>query len=288
VSFITPEGRMLRSRFVPRRRSTHLIIAAVLLAGAASVAVAGPSFAGADPAPVYVALGDSYASGVGAPPEAGDCRQSPQSAAQLWANSHQAKFTFAACSGATTADVLDKQLGGLGPETSIVTITIGGNDVNAIEVAFQCLTEGDASCVQHVNDAEAIMTGALVEKLNTTYTTIRNKAPNAKLYVLGYPRPFELTPSCPQTSNPILPDGVDLFQRGLANHAADVLDQVIQDRAAATGATFVDVRSAFAGHGVCSNDPWIQGIADPIDESGHPNATGYESGYLAPLVKFTG
>ena len=57
----------------------------------------------------YVALGDSYASGLGAGNySGGSCDRSANAAAQLWANAHSpASFAFVACSGATTSDVIN-------------------------------------------------------------------------------------------------------------------------------------------------------------------------------------
>ncbi len=279
----------MRFHPIPRRRSTRILLAATALAVVAGTVTAVPSWA--DTPVVYAALGDSYAAGVGAPPydpASGACRQSPQSAAALWAQSHGASFTFAACSGATTTDVLDKQLDGLSPATTLVTVTVGGNDAGALQTAILCLLQGDAGCLQAINNAEAYMTTTLYAQLGTTYAAIKEKAPNAQLIALGYPDPFELTPACPASVSPLTPSGLDVYQRGLANHAADLLDQVIQDRAAAAGATFVDVRRAFAGHGVCSNDPWILGIANPLNDSGHPTPDGYRLGYLQPLLAVTG
>src|SRR5262245_61624710 len=77
--------------------------------------VAATSSAAADVR--YVALGDSYSSGLGTgnyDPASGACKRSPNAYPAMWASSHStASFTFAACSGATTTDVLNGQLGGL-------------------------------------------------------------------------------------------------------------------------------------------------------------------------------
>ena len=67
--------------------------------------------------------------------------------------------------------------------------------------------------------------------------------PNARLIVLGYPRLFE-TGSCGLLA-------MSTTKRALLNEAADTLASVTSGRAAAAGATFVDTRSFFAGHGVC-------------------------------------
>ena len=49
-----------------------------------------------------------------------------------------------------------------------------------------------------------------------------------------------------------------------------------------TDVQFVDVRTAFAGHGINSYEPWINGaIPDSPADSFHPNAEGYEAYYTA-------
>ena len=50
------------------------------------------------------------------------------------------------------------------------------------------------------------------------------------------------------------------------------------------GFAFVDVRDEFAGHGVCSPDPWINGPRVPTFIGPyHPTQQGYRDGYLAAL-----
>src|ERR1700755_1935176 len=73
----------------------------------------------------YVALGDSYSSGVGAGSTSGSCGQSPNAYAPLWGKANSpASFTFAACSSARTSDVISSQLSSLSASTTLVSITI--------------------------------------------------------------------------------------------------------------------------------------------------------------------
>ncbi|MDT4920652.1 MAG: hypothetical protein QOI15_1554, partial [Pseudonocardiales bacterium] len=80
---------------------------------AAGVGMPAAQAAGAN----YVALGDSYASGVGSgsyTSASGSCLRSTLAAAQLWANAHApSSFKFVACSGAKTTDVNANQLSAL-------------------------------------------------------------------------------------------------------------------------------------------------------------------------------
>ena len=93
----------------------------------------------------YVALGDSYSSGVGAGSyisASGSCDRSTNAYSQLWVNSrHPAGYVSVACSGATTQDVLNSQISALSSGTTLVSITIGGNDVGFSSVMKTCVLD---------------------------------------------------------------------------------------------------------------------------------------------------
>jgi lysophospholipase L1-like esterase len=175
----------------------------------------------------YVALGDSYSSGVGTgvyDAASGACQRSPLSYPPLWvAEHHPVSFTFVACSGATTADVRANQISALQPTTDLVTITIGGNDAGFGPVLQTCtVAESDHTCLAAVDAAEAFERTVLRDRLARTYAAIRTAAPQAHVIVLGYPRLFEVTPSC---ADPLAPN---LTRRQKLNEGADVLNSVIR------------------------------------------------------------
>ncbi|MGH3867344.1 MAG: SGNH/GDSL hydrolase family protein [Pseudonocardiaceae bacterium] len=231
----------------------------------------------------YAALGDSYSSGVGAPPYDLDpaCQRSSRGYPPLWAATHNpASFEFAACSGAKTADVLATQISVLQPSTDLVTITIGGNDAGFAPVLATCtVAKSDRTCAAAVDIAEGFERSVLPDRLDRTYAAIRRAAPHARVIVLGYPRLFDLAPSC---TDPLAPN---LTRRTKINHGGDVLNNVIQQAVSRqSGFSFVDVRGQFTGHGVCSADPWINGPSVPtLVGPYHPNQTGYRDGYLPAL-----
>ena len=253
------------------------------LAAAATVLAAAlaPSAAHAAAPVHYVALGDSYSSGVGAGPyDLSTCLRSQKSYAPLWAASHSvASFAFPACGGAVTSDVLGKQLSSLSSTTTLATITIGGNDAGFADVMISCRFGSLSTCTNAVNGAKTFATSTLPARLDQTYAAIRDRAPNARLIVLGYPRLFE-TGSCGLLA-------MSTTKRALLNEAADTLASVTSARARAAGATFVDTRSFFAGHGVCGATPWILDVSGVI-EAYHPNANGYRYGFLPALNSVTG
>ncbi|PXY26684.1 SGNH/GDSL hydrolase family protein [Prauserella endophytica] len=248
----------------------------------ASLVLVGSAITSAAQAVSYVALGDSYSSGVGAGEygDSGSCKRSANAYPQLWADSHGATdFQFVACLGARTDDVLT-QAGALSEATTLVTVSVGGNDAGFTDVMTDCTLGGDQACVGRVADAKAFVTGTLPGLLDNVYATLRSKAPNAEIVVLGYPRFYQLGGSCQ--------GGLSEVKREAINSGADALAEVTGQRAAAAGFTFVDVRGPFTGHEICSSDWWLKSLTWPVDESYHPNVNGQALGYLPALEAVTG
>ena len=88
----------------------------------------------------YVALGSSYAAGPGITPTVAaspeGCARSAENYAHVLARARGFALVDVSCSGATTHDVLaagqfdlPAQLDAVTPQTQLVTVTIGGNDV---------------------------------------------------------------------------------------------------------------------------------------------------------------
>jgi lysophospholipase L1-like esterase len=235
----------------------------------------------------YVALGDSYSSGVGTDNYASDgtsCDRSPQGYPALWSAAHStASFTLAACSGAKTGDVLGNQLGGLNSSTNLVTITIGGNDAGFTTIMENCIVDSDSGCVSAVNSAENYVRTTLPGLLDNVYSSIRSHAPNASVVVLGYPRFYQVPGSC------IL--GLSNTKRTAINGGADQLDTTTSGEVAKFGGFhFADVRSAFGPHEICSSGTsWLHSVNfSNLTDSYHPTAAGYSGGYLPVLDSVTG
>ena len=99
-------------------------LGAVFVALAASAAVFAAAAAGAG----YVALGDSYSSGVGTNSYtlASGCKRSVYAYPYLYTQQHPGtSLSFVACSGATTGSVSSGQLGALSSSTTLVSVTAG-------------------------------------------------------------------------------------------------------------------------------------------------------------------
>jgi hypothetical protein len=268
----------------------------VLLAGGSTDVNGIPSvtaelYAPASPAGTYVALGDSYSAGVGSGGASigGKCLRNSNAYPALRSASHPAdKFTFAACSGATTGDVQSTQLTAITAGATLITITAGG-DPAFVPYILACSVptpQGDQACTAATVIAQAAIKLVTEPSLKGLYAAIRARAasvgsPEAQLVVLGYPDFFPDNLLC-QTS--------DSFEQSEVNQTIDALDTAIAHAAnATTGTTFLDVRPAFAAHELCTQDPWLNGInPSNLVNSFHPNQAGQAQGYEAALTAITG
>ncbi|MFJ8693483.1 SGNH/GDSL hydrolase family protein [Streptomyces roseolilacinus] len=256
--------------------ASSLLLGAALTLTGAGAAQADSSTAAVD----YVALGDSYSSGVGAgayDTASGSCKRTPRAYPALWAAANApSSFAFTACSGARTGDVTASQLGPLNSGTDLVSLTVGGNDAGFADVMTTCVLQSEATCLQRINEARSFVDTTLPGRLDTVYRAIRGKAPSARVVVLGYPRFYKLSGSCVA--------GLTENERSAINGAADHLNAATAKRAADHGFTFGDVTPTFAGHEICSGSAWLHSVNWlNIGESYHPTAAGQSGGYLPVL-----
>ena len=244
-------------------------------------------------APSYVALGDSYSSGVGTRSSISDgtsCQRSTYAYPSLIAAARGYALNFRACSGAKVADVSNTQLSALGAGTAYVSVSVGGNDAGFADVLTECAQPGWMSdCHGAIDDAQYFIDNVLPGRLSTLYGSIRAKAPNAKVVVVGYPRIF-MGEDCNAGT------GVSPPEMTRLNQTADLLNGRTSTQASAKGFSFANPTSRFVGHAVCDDVEWINGLSNPVSESYHPNRPGHSSGYtptVSPLltgsfVKVTG
>lgn len=270
----------------------------------------------------YVAMGDSYSSGEGAwdYQEGTDfddrndlwpfnddeeshnrCHRSDHAYSKVvaGANHFAHGYTFVACSGAVTSDLdhpnhnqtgEDPQLAALGDDVSLVTLTVGGNDLGFADILTACIENGARgvplvdTCQEKYEPGFQGRLDALQKTLLGYYAKIKERAPAARIVVVGYPRLF---PDNPQDSY-----GNLLFKEDQVwmNQKADVLNAMLRETARQAGVEFVDPTEAFSGHGIGSDDPWINdldfggpGVMIASPSSFHPNARGHAA--IAQLLQ---
>jgi len=249
----------------------------ILGALVAALSVSASAFA----ADKYVALGDSYSSGVGANSSNLDssCMRNTYSYPYLLAQQKGLALTFPACGGAVTGDVINTQSASLTTDTSLVTITIGGNDVGFVNLILACTTLG---CSSQIASSNSQITNQLPAKLNSTYAAIKAKAPSARVLVLGYARPFNNRTCLAAT-------GVTLSEESALNALVDNLDNTIKSRAQAYGFTYVDPNPTWSGHDICSSNPFTNGLTIlHATDSYHPTRNGYASGDVPAIRAIIG
>jgi lysophospholipase L1-like esterase len=204
----------------------------------------------------YVAIGDSYAAGPFiANTEANTgCFRSDHNYASLLAESLDIDTVHdVTCSGAMTQHVDQPQTTIAGPvvppqrqalsaDTDLVTVGLGGNDFNLFGSGLDGGWPAKSQVVPRIG-----------ENLRRVLRDVHAKAPKAEVVLVGYPRLVDPGTSCPA----ILP-----FTGEQIASAYDVqrqLNDAMREAAADTDTTFVDLLRVSEGHGICSDDPWVNG-----------------------------
>lgn len=274
--------------------------AAVLLAALAAFLLAAVLAAGARAAN-YAALGDSYAAGplIPNPVLPLGCLKSDHNYAHLAAPGIGLTLRDATCSGAKTGDMTNPQnvepdgpnppqLNSVDSTTSVVSLTIGGNDIGFSEVAQSCITVNPFShpCLDKYDSGGVDQLKARIEatapKVAAVLAGIRSRAPSARIYVVNYPAIF------PETGYgcwPQMPLG--FTDVPYLRSTEQRLNSMLAAQAAAAGATLVNWYGASIGHDACksSSTRWVEPLvpgnaAAPI----HPNAAGMQGGANALLA----
>jgi lysophospholipase L1-like esterase len=241
------------------------------------------------PARTYAALGDSYSAGQGIPPfESGThtshnkCHRSSRAYPNDLRGSpgFSATLRFVACSGARIANFYpgkgqyteqSGQLAALDLHDSVVSLTIGGNDVEFAPLMGTCVIL-PACFLADVATRKLIK--LTVKRLRPLYDSVLRYAPNAQVYVLGYPRFFSGHPS-------LLCYGIDRLEAEWITRMEGLLDDGIHKDIQENGSRrlhFVDTANAFAGGELCSHGKaYMNGVVIAHREySFHPTALGQQ------------
>jgi hypothetical protein len=182
-----------------------------------------------------------------------------------------------ACSGAIIDDFFNdyrsdgkcpnelRQASALGSDTSLVTLTFGGNDLDFAPVIKACVLR--QGCQNTYDDSIRAQIAALMNPANprgwpSLFAAIRQAAPNAEIVVLGYPEHL-VQSAADQPGNACWQAGfMDASDRDWLNQMGELLEQDLSQTAAASGVDFIDVAPMFLGHELCTSDPWFTGIFD--------------------------
>ena len=289
-----------------RRLTLHFGLLVTVLAALTAVgpSVHSVSLAPSLPTGGYVALGDSYASGVGAPPYAkgtnvqmengNKCKRATAAYAHQVADRTGKTLDFGACSGAWTKHFYEArtpwkepaQLDHLDASTGLVTFSIGGNDAGFAKILSECATQppfSNCSSDKEVTDPVDSTIDALAGKgkqagvynYDTIMTDIATRAPNATVVAVGYPRMFTRQGG---KGGPVPGrcQGLAKVDQRWINARTNELNTALRAAAQRHGYQFTDPSGSFAGHELCGKQTsWFDGLID--DGRFHPNAAGHKA-----------
>jgi lysophospholipase L1-like esterase len=260
-----------------------------------------PTTASASATPVsawrrYVALGDSYASGPGIPVQRVDpvgCQRSTHNyPARLAAALGISDYTDVSCGGARSEDMTaaqpvpqgpnPPQFAALTPDTDLVTITFGGNDINIGDLWASCTELGPTDPLGNPCQRQTAVKGPdlyghriaiAAPKIARVLEGIRQHSPRAKVLVVGYLRVVPSALGC-YPHFPIARGDVPYV-----DWVEQQLNAMLATQAHNHGAAFVDTYTRSQDHDACQQPTlkWVEGTtptspASPI----HPNALGMQ------------
>lgn len=272
----------------------HRLLKGLLATAAAVALTATPAFAGPDTPNRgrFAALGDSYAAGLGNVSlikNSGLTGRTAEAYPVVLAGDLVNKVTFLAATGASTQTVLDTQVPMVPDTARQVTVTVGGNDIGFATVALTCAATPEACSTAIEGAAGSVPT--MAQGLGVLIGALKARAPEATIYVTGYPKIFQpdFTLAQPCLTFPTVPVPALLA----ADAAIDDLNAAIAGVAASQGAVYVDVTGAIDA-GLCTA-PGLYLYPPTLDPSGpggfavsslHP--TGLGQAAYAQAVKDAG
>jgi lysophospholipase L1-like esterase len=238
----------------------------------------------------YVALGSSFAAGLGLGPRApGSPIVSQRSTngypRQLARKLNIKSFTDMTSSGSTVLHVLNggqmllgPQIDALGPDTRLVTLTAGGNDITYVGdlMAMAYRNRGGilGSAVRRfwkgakpVNERNFVK---LAENLQATITEIKRRSPQARIVIVTYPVILPPKETCEMLC-------LTEQQVTLMRSVGEVLAQITRDVGLRMGTTVVDMATLSIGHDACSAVPWVNGFKSGNGADFHPSKNGAEA-----------
>ncbi|MFI0241026.1 SGNH/GDSL hydrolase family protein [Streptomyces sp. NPDC016845] len=265
--------------------------AVAVAATVAGLGLTAPAQAAPQPLP-YVALGDSYSAASGVlpldPSASPLCARSTANYPHVLAQRTGATLKDVTCGAAQTKDYagaqypgVPPQLDALGADTRLVTMTIGGNDNNTfISTVLACASAGIATAGQG-HPCTTLYGDTFTDDIdNKTYPAVkaalqatRNKAPQARVAILGYPWIMPPTAKAGCFLKMPIASGDVPYVRDIQTH----LNDAVRRAAAETGAIYVDLSKASEGHDACQSagTRWVEpALFGTNFVPVHPNARG--------------
>ena len=225
--------------------------------GAARVTVAPASALGVQGAQ-YIALGDSYTSGEGELADSfylpetniatNHCHVSNRSYPLLLGNFWSLPAANAACSGSRISEVRLKLLQLHGTQPTLISLGIGGNDIDLIGKLKSCL--GPGTC-EWAKEGLRLSTAQEMKKILPDLVQLIDEAKlttGAAVFVVGYPSVINTeASSCDALTASLLSHD----EREYIEQSLQYLNTILRSAARYSEVTYVDTSQAFAGERLC-------------------------------------
>lgn len=230
------------------------------------------------PGALYVSLGSSIASGYGISVQSTTCGRSSRDYGQLVAQHFHLHLVDASCGAAVIPNVVDTpqgtnppQLTFVTPATKLVTVAVGGNDIDYNATAVEC--DNPATCTAPPNLA-ALVANMRVS-LKAMIAKIKSAAPSATIVFVTYPREVPAGINCPALG---FTDSGAAIVRSMGQMLENAFVQVVKPL---KGVKFVDPYAVPGDHTVCAkpSQEWTQGAKYVFGVTGfahHPTALGHK------------
>ena len=224
----------------------------------------------------YVALGSSIASGFGISEQSTSCGRSNRSYPNLVARRLELELVDVTCGAAQVRHVVrdaqgdnPPQLEALTPDTALVTVTVGGNDIGYNATAVGCGDPSGVCTAPPTLDADvAAAKAALLDMIDR----IEAAAPEATIVFVTYPREVPPEGNCPELS-------FTDEEIAIVRDIGDRLQQIFLEVAAETDVVFVDPYAVEEDHTGCApaDERWVAGFEADDGFAYHPTALGHEA-----------
>jgi lysophospholipase L1-like esterase len=256
---------------LPRRIVRRLVLALGVLVVATGLTACDDDGPSADAGFEYAALGDSFTAAPKIPNSSTDgCFRSDRNYAHRVAEKlDDAELLDVSCGGATAADIIQSQDQGdrvqppqievVSADTDLVTVGMGVNDGDfSFRAAYECLqlAQNDprgSPCTDANAKGLPEIFERIQQRLEGVYEAIAQRAPDARILAIGYPRLLPESGACPDRL-PVAKGDVDFVR-----DAFEQLNETIEAAADESGVEYVDVAAAGADHDICAEEPWING-----------------------------
>jgi len=222
----------------------------------------------------YTALGDSFSAGPWIPETVDwNCQRSDHNWPTLWAGGQKkVELEDRTCSGAKTVNAfqpqdaygqkVDPQLDGVRADTDLVSIALSGNDFDTFgTIMGECtqLAQADpqgSPCTDKYTEQGKQVVPTIVDSLVDVVEAVQDKAPDARVVLVGYPQFIPASGACPDR----LP--LAAGDMAWAREVNEAMRAIVEEAAEQTDVAFLDLWELSEGHDICSDDPWINGQTD--------------------------